>query len=143
MLRGLTHNNRDQLVVIDLTPFDGCLPTACVELNAAANPSRPSLSCISVSWAGSASNKRQLTQFVDRRVRDRVAVLIKDGTLKLPGVPDLASDLGQPMLKKPQLDEGKFEITAPMSDGTLRFHQQVLDVWTGKPEFKDLVAEHN
>ena len=143
MLRGMTHNSRDQMVVVDLTPFDGTLPVACLEMNAAAIPSQPTLACVSTMWTGSAEEMKFVHRCVDKKIRDRATALIVSNTLKLPGMPDLTSDFSGPTTKKPTLDESKFELTAPMSDGTLRFHQAVLDLWSGNREFTDLVAEHN
>lgn len=139
----MTHNNRHQMVLVDLTPFDACLPRACLELNAAATPTLPSLGCLNVLWTGSPANRKRINVHVNTKIRDRTAILIKEGTLKLPALPDLSPEAGLPVLKKPTLDETKFEITAPMSDGTLRFHQPVLDTWSGHAGFKELVAEHN
>ena len=142
-LRGLAHNSRHQVSIIDLTPFDACLPRACLELNAAATPTHPSLACLNVLWSGATATRKRISAHVNKKIRDRTSILIKEGTLKLPGLPDLSPEAGLPVLKKPTLDESKFEITAPMSDGTLRFHQPVLDVWIGQANFKELVAEHN
>jgi len=143
MLRGMTHNTRDQMIVVDLTPYDGSLPMACLEMNAAAIPTHPTLACVSTLWTGSAEEMKLVSKCVDQKIRDRIKTLIHSNTLKLPGMPDFTDDTFTPTTKKPTLDESKFELTAPMSDGTLRFHQAVLDTWSGHREFTDLVAEHN
>lgn len=143
VLRGLTHNSRDQMVVVDLTPFDASLPIACLELNASAIATYPTISCVSALWFGKPDVRKHIAKFVNQKAHDRTAMLIRGNTLKLPGLPDFTQELSLPTVKKPTLDESKFELTAPMSDGTLRFHQAILDVWGGNREFKEMVEEHN
>jgi hypothetical protein len=143
MLRGMSHSSRDQLLVVDLTPYDATLPVACVELNAAATATHPTLACVSALWTGKPDENKFINKHLKRKIIDRTASLIRENTLKLPGLPDFTADITVSTGKKPTLDETKFELTAPMSDGTLRFHQAVLDVWGENREFKEVAAEHN
>jgi len=115
--RGLGRNRRDTIACVDFTPYDATLPQACVELNVAATSSSPTFSCLSISWLQPDSGKRKVATYVHKRTRDRVACLVRDGTLRLPGVPEMTGDTGLAVTKKPALATDKFELTCPMRDG--------------------------
>ena len=106
--RGLGRNRRDTIACVDFTPYDATLPQACVELNVAATSTSPAYSCLSISWLQPDSGKRKVAAYVHKRTRDRVACLVRDGTLRLPGVPEMTGDTGLAVTKKPTLATDKF-----------------------------------
>ena len=70
MLRGMSHSSRDQLLVVDLTPYDASVPLACLELNAAATATHPTLACVSALWTGRADENKFINkEFNIARIR--------------------------------------------------------------------------
>ena len=166
VLKGMHPSHQRNVILVDLLPYDGCLPLAAIEgineddggvpgvggvLGAQKKKevTNEALGCISAVWAFQPPEKLVLKTFIEGRIRGAIMQSLRSGGSKLRGA-DLVPPVKamETVTESAVLDESKFKYTKPLSDGTLPIRQTVLSAFDEadpgiQSKLDQLVQVHN
>ena len=149
--KGTDLSRSDLVMLVDLCPYDACLPKTALNLAAGHNRGQgiPVMACSSLSWAQATGVPQCIARgvaFLHKSLRMHLLSMVKTKAIVLPSVPPGVLAAAAAAGPRPTYEEAEFKVTMPRQDGTLPIRQTVHDEWVDQDfaePFRALVMAHN